>query len=66
MYQSTVMKMITIKDKIECTKLTVNNEMFRLDFNHGHDLVQIEKLNGRGTAFLEVHVFKLGRQFGAL
>jgi hypothetical protein len=24
----------------KCTKLTVNNEMFRLDFNRGHDLVQ--------------------------
>jgi hypothetical protein len=40
--------------------------MLRLDFNHGHDLVQIEKLNGRGTAFPEVYVFKLGCQFGAL
>jgi hypothetical protein len=50
----------------KCIKLTVNNEMLRLDFNHGHDLVQIEKLNGRGTAFPEVYVFKLGCQFGAL
>ena len=40
--------------------------MFRLDFNHGHDLVQIEKPNGRGTAFPEAYVFKLGRQFGTL
>jgi hypothetical protein len=47
-------------------QVSVNNEMLRLDFNHGHDLVQIEKLNGRGTAFPEVYVFKLGCQFGAL
>jgi hypothetical protein len=40
--------------------------MFRLDFNHGHDLIQIEKLSGRGTAFPEVYIFKLDRQFGAL
>lgn len=33
---------------------------------HGHDLVQTEKLNGRGTAFPKVYVLKLGRQFGAL
>jgi hypothetical protein len=32
----------------------VNNEIFRIDFNNGHDLVQIEKPNGRGTAFPEV------------
>ena len=38
----------------KCTKLTVNNEIFRIDFNNGHDLVQIEKPNGRGTAFPEV------------
>jgi hypothetical protein len=44
----------------------VNNERFRLDFNHGHDLVQIEKLKDRGAAFPEVYVFKLGRQFGTL
>jgi hypothetical protein len=29
-------------------------------------LVQIEKPNGRGTAFPEVYIFKLDGQFGAL
>ena len=33
---------------------------------HGHDLVQTEKLNGRGTSFPEVYIFKLGCQFGPL
>ena len=49
---------ISIKSDLclkKCTKLTLKNEMFRLDFNHGHDLIQIEKLSGRGTAFPEVY-----------
>jgi hypothetical protein len=41
----------------KCTKLTVKK--FRLDFNNGHDLVQIEKPNGRGTTFPEVTFLNL-------
>jgi hypothetical protein len=37
----------------------VNNEMFRLDFNHGHGLVQIEKLKAEEPHFWKLRFLNL-------